>query len=244
MGNGSISYGCILTTSHGCRYRKAALKWHPDKNIERLGKDFALYRRGLRRNVCWEHRKLQKMKMYMANDKGTHLTSKILRKIICDVSEEATEKFQLVQSAYAVLSDPQERAWFVNHATTPILPRMRRRIFGKGIDYLFSSCRYFSFLCRFCSFVIQSSMHSWAHNLRHCLHRMLFRYDDHRESILRGGAGTGGDGDGIDLMGSVALQSHWGSLKSSLLITRVLLHHLTVEEVVVFHMSFSRRRRT
>eukprot|EP00041_Stephanoeca_diplocostata_P030215 m.907103 g.907103 ORF g.907103 m.907103 type:complete len:636 (+) comp23711_c0_seq9:136-2043(+) len=46
-------------------YRKAALKWHPDKNLERL--------------------------------------------------DEATEKFQLVQSAYAVLSDPQERTWYDDH---------------------------------------------------------------------------------------------------------------------------------
>lgn len=42
-------------------YRKLALQWHPDKNLENL--------------------------------------------------LEAKEQFQLVQNAYEVLSDPQERAW-------------------------------------------------------------------------------------------------------------------------------------
>lgn len=42
-------------------YRRLALQWHPDKNLENL--------------------------------------------------QEAKEQFQLVQNAYEVLSDPQERAW-------------------------------------------------------------------------------------------------------------------------------------
>lgn len=42
-------------------YRKLALQWHPDKNLDNL--------------------------------------------------QEAKEQFQLVQNAYEVLSDPQERAW-------------------------------------------------------------------------------------------------------------------------------------
>ncbi|XP_034828974.1 dnaJ homolog subfamily C member 21 [Maniola hyperantus] len=46
-------------------YRKLALQWHPDKNLEN--------------------------------------------------SQEAKEHFQLVQNAYEVLSDPQERAWYDNH---------------------------------------------------------------------------------------------------------------------------------
>lgn len=46
-------------------YRRLALQWHPDKNLEN--------------------------------------------------SQEAKEQFQLVQNAYEVLSDPQERAWYDNH---------------------------------------------------------------------------------------------------------------------------------
>lgn len=46
-------------------YRRLALQWHPDKNLENL--------------------------------------------------QEAKEQFQLVQNAYEVLSDPQERAWYDNH---------------------------------------------------------------------------------------------------------------------------------
>lgn len=43
-------------------YRRLALQWHPDKNLDNL--------------------------------------------------QEAKEQFQLVQNAYEVLSDPQERAWY------------------------------------------------------------------------------------------------------------------------------------
>ncbi|CAI9590310.1 unnamed protein product [Staurois parvus] len=46
-------------------YRKLALKWHPDKNL--------------------------------------------------DSAEEAAEQFKLIQAAYDVLGDPQERAWYDNH---------------------------------------------------------------------------------------------------------------------------------
>ncbi|XP_061732475.1 dnaJ homolog subfamily C member 21 [Nerophis ophidion] len=46
-------------------YRKLALKWHPDKNL--------------------------------------------------DNAEEASEQFKLIQAAYDVLGDPQERAWYDNH---------------------------------------------------------------------------------------------------------------------------------
>ncbi|KAL2099628.1 hypothetical protein ACEWY4_004022 [Coilia grayii] len=46
-------------------YRKLALKWHPDKNL--------------------------------------------------DNAEEAAEQFKLIQAAYDVLGDPQERAWYDNH---------------------------------------------------------------------------------------------------------------------------------
>ncbi len=51
-------------------YHKAALKWHPDKNVGNV--------------------------------------------------EEATDKFKEAHNAYAVLSDPQERAWYDSHRE-PIL---------------------------------------------------------------------------------------------------------------------------
>ncbi|TMW44997.1 hypothetical protein DOY81_009929 [Sarcophaga bullata] len=64
-------------------YRKLALKWHPDKNLNCL--------------------------------------------------EEAKERFQLIQQAYEVLSDPQERAWYDNHREQNIERkefRLRRQLLG------------------------------------------------------------------------------------------------------------------
>lgn len=58
-------------------YRKAALKYHPDKNL--------------------------------------------------DDPEAAKSKFQLVQQAYEVLSDPQERAWYDRHR--------EQIIHGSGSDF-------------------------------------------------------------------------------------------------------------
>lgn len=55
-------------------YRKLALKWHPDKNI--------------------------------------------------DNPEQAKKEFQIIQAAYEVLSDPQERAWYDKHRNAILLGGM------------------------------------------------------------------------------------------------------------------------
>lgn len=52
-------------------YRKLALKWHPDKNL--------------------------------------------------DNAEEAKREFQIIQAAYEVLNDPQERAWYDKHRDAILL---------------------------------------------------------------------------------------------------------------------------
>ena len=52
-------------------YRKLALQWHPDKNL--------------------------------------------------DNAEEAKKQFQVIQAAYEVLSDPQERAWYDRHRDAILL---------------------------------------------------------------------------------------------------------------------------
>lgn len=74
-------------------YRKLALLWHPDKNLDKV--------------------------------------------------EEAKEQFQLVQQAYEVLSDPQERAWYDKHRDSILKG-------GLGKDYnddSFNLYPYFSTSC-------------------------------------------------------------------------------------------------
>ena len=73
-------------------YRKLALKWHPDKNI--------------------------------------------------DNAAEAKEKFQVVQQAYEVLSDPQERAWYDNHRESILR--------GAGSDYKDDSLDLFQYFTPSC----------------------------------------------------------------------------------------------
>jgi len=73
-------------------YRKMALRWHPDKNPDRLA--------------------------------------------------EAKERFQLIQQAYEVLSDPQERSWYDNH---------REQILrGKNSDYAENCLDVFQFFTSSC----------------------------------------------------------------------------------------------
>eukprot|EP00035_Acanthoeca_spectabilis_P034241 m.27868 g.27868 ORF g.27868 m.27868 type:complete len:568 (-) comp6482_c0_seq1:1006-2709(-) len=75
-------------------YRKAALKWHPDKNRDNL--------------------------------------------------EEATMQFQLIQAAYAVLSNPQERQWYDDHRDSILRGEDGDEDgAGDGLDLM----RYFSPTC-------------------------------------------------------------------------------------------------
>ncbi|XP_029940012.1 dnaJ homolog subfamily C member 21 isoform X2 [Salarias fasciatus] len=74
-------------------YRKLALKWHPDKNL--------------------------------------------------DNAEEAAEHFKLIQAAYDVLSDPQERAWYDNHREALLKGGLSGDYEDDSIDLL----QYFTVTC-------------------------------------------------------------------------------------------------
>ncbi|KAI1904832.1 hypothetical protein AGOR_G00009730 [Albula goreensis] len=74
-------------------YRKLALKWHPDKNLEN--------------------------------------------------AEEAAEQFKLIQAAYDVLSDPQERAWYDNHREALLKGGVSGEYEDDSIDLL----QYFTVTC-------------------------------------------------------------------------------------------------
>lgn len=74
-------------------YRKLALKWHPDKNLEN--------------------------------------------------AEEAAEQFKLIQAAYDVLSDPQERAWYDNHREALLRGGLSGDYEDDSIDLL----QYFTVTC-------------------------------------------------------------------------------------------------
>ncbi|KAJ8286634.1 hypothetical protein GJAV_G00041380 [Gymnothorax javanicus] len=74
-------------------YRKLALKWHPDKNLEN--------------------------------------------------AEEAAEQFKLIQAAYDVLSDPQERAWYDNHREALLKGGISGDYEDDSIDLL----QYFTVTC-------------------------------------------------------------------------------------------------
>ncbi|XP_061325501.1 dnaJ homolog subfamily C member 21 isoform X1 [Pezoporus flaviventris] len=74
-------------------YRRLALRWHPDKNLEN--------------------------------------------------AEEAAEQFKLIQAAYDVLSDPQERAWYDNHREA----LLRGGVDGDYQDDSLDLLRYFTVSC-------------------------------------------------------------------------------------------------
>ncbi|KAM6984704.1 dnaJ homolog subfamily C member 21 [Aplochiton taeniatus] len=74
-------------------YRKLALKWHPDKNL--------------------------------------------------DSAEEAAEHFKLIQAAFDVLSDPQERAWYDNHREALLKGGVNGEYADDSIDLL----QYFTVSC-------------------------------------------------------------------------------------------------
>ncbi|XP_061874003.1 dnaJ homolog subfamily C member 21 isoform X2 [Colius striatus] len=74
-------------------YRRLALRWHPDKNLEN--------------------------------------------------AEEAAEQFKLIQAAYDVLSDPQERAWYDNHREA----LLKGGVDGDYQDDSLDLLRYFTVSC-------------------------------------------------------------------------------------------------
>uniref|UniRef100_A0A8B9KFZ9 DnaJ homolog subfamily C member 21 n=1 Tax=Astyanax mexicanus TaxID=7994 RepID=A0A8B9KFZ9_ASTMX len=74
-------------------YRKLALKWHPDKNLEN--------------------------------------------------AEEAAEQFKLIQAAYDVISDPQERAWYDNHRDA----LLKGGVSGEYQDDSIDLVQYFTVTC-------------------------------------------------------------------------------------------------
>ncbi|XP_036919046.1 dnaJ homolog subfamily C member 21 [Sturnira hondurensis] len=74
-------------------YRKLALKWHPDKNL--------------------------------------------------DNAVEAAEQFKLIQAAYEVLSDPQERAWYDNHREALLKGGLDGEYQDESVDLL----HYFTVTC-------------------------------------------------------------------------------------------------
>ncbi|KAE8636525.1 hypothetical protein XENTR_v10003030 [Xenopus tropicalis] len=74
-------------------YRKLALRWHPDKNL--------------------------------------------------DNSEEAAEQFKLIQAAYDVISDPQERAWYDNHRDA----LLKGGVDGEYQDDSLDLLQYFTVTC-------------------------------------------------------------------------------------------------
>ncbi|KAM4809616.1 dnaJ homolog subfamily C member 21 [Rhinophrynus dorsalis] len=74
-------------------YRKLALRWHPDKNLEN--------------------------------------------------AEEAAEQFKLIQAAYDVISDPQERAWYDNHRDA----LLKGGVDGEYQDDSLDLVQYFTVTC-------------------------------------------------------------------------------------------------
>ncbi|XP_041741315.2 dnaJ homolog subfamily C member 21 isoform X2 [Coregonus clupeaformis] len=74
-------------------YRKLALRWHPDKNL--------------------------------------------------DNADEAAEQFKLIQAAYEVLSDPQERAWYDNHREA----LLKGGVSGKYADESVDLVQFFTVTC-------------------------------------------------------------------------------------------------
>ncbi|KAM9307445.1 dnaJ homolog subfamily C member 21 isoform 2-T2 [Pholidichthys leucotaenia] len=74
-------------------YRKLALKWHPDKNL--------------------------------------------------DNAEEAAEQFKVIQAAYDVLTDPQERAWYDNHREALLKGGLSGDYEDDSVDLL----QYFTVTC-------------------------------------------------------------------------------------------------
>lgn len=96
-----------------------------------------------------------------------------------DNAEEAADQFKLIQAAYDVLSDPQERAWY------EIILTQHSKDSPRLTLYL----------------LFQQN----AHMLRRVFSLMLLsfacgRYDNHREALLKGGLSGDYEDDSIDLL--------------------------------------------
>lgn len=101
-------------------YRKLALKWHPGKHVRACYSSVIFKRRerlfiGLASHVlvCHSLQQLDAASPEVAV--SSTLTSALYLWIFpdknLDNAEEAADQFKLIQAAYEVLSDPQERAW-------------------------------------------------------------------------------------------------------------------------------------
>lgn len=95
-------------------FRKAALRTHPDKNPDRL-EVRQLLQSAAAHAAPIPPPNASPLPTPPSSDHSLPISrSSALLLLFCGY-QEATAEFQLIQAAYAVLSDPQERAWYDRH---------------------------------------------------------------------------------------------------------------------------------